>query len=260
MLGHHEAAVRLGFDDRVADLLQLWNRLPVHLRVPSRGLRAALDDVPRDGAGRQLVPFIGPPAEAVNHGRQRQRRIRRAPRDHHLRPGVQRRSQRERADIGVSAQDAVANLGKRPSALQVAHLVALLQELVDAAQHIVALHHRHLQPRRCLPHRPRAGPRIHAARVGHHRHPALPQPPGDAPHQRREVARITRLRIRLFLFLQDGHGDLGQVVQRQVVERTVLHQPDRRLQPVAPKPLSVTDAYHNPPPPAAGSTPLPART
>jgi hypothetical protein len=44
------------------------------------------------------------------------------------------------------------------------------------------------------------------------------------------------------LFLHDGHGDLGEVVHHQVVDRAALHLPDGRLQPVAPEPLAGGDS------------------
>ena len=49
----------------------------------------------------------------------------------------------------------------------------------------------------------------------------------------------------LALLLQDRHGDLGQVVESQVVDGPLLDEADRSFQPVAPEALAVGDANHS---------------
>ena len=118
--------------------------------------------------------------------------------------------------------------------------------------HVVAQHDRHLQARRQAHHFARAGQRVDAARIGNHRDAALADLPRDARHQRRKISRISQQRVGLLLLLQNRHGDLGQVIQREVVERALFHQAHRRLQPVAPEALPVGDADHGRIPSEAG--------
>ena len=88
VLGDDEGAVGLGFDDRIADVRHVGNVLPIHLAVAAGTLRAAFDDVAGDGAGGELVLVVGLPAEAVDHGRQRERGIGGAAGDHHVGAGA----------------------------------------------------------------------------------------------------------------------------------------------------------------------------
>src|ERR1019366_8428931 len=73
---------------------------------------------------------------------------------------------------------------------------------------------------------------------------ALPQLFGDAPDQWGEIAGIAEFRVRLPLLLQDGHSHLGEVIQREVVDRPAIHQTHGCLEPVAPEALTVSDANH----------------
>ena len=52
VLGDHERAVRLGFNDRVADVCVVGDGLPIYLAIAAGALRAALHGVSGDGAGR----------------------------------------------------------------------------------------------------------------------------------------------------------------------------------------------------------------
>ena len=133
----------------------------------------------------------------------------------------------------------------RLAGIHVAHLVALGEELVDAPEHVVAQDHRDFQPRRQPHHFARAGHRIHAAGIGDHLDAALAQTRRNARHQRRKIARIAQLRVGLLLLLQNRHGDLGEIIERQVIDGPLLHQAHRRFQPVAPEALAVGDANHN---------------
>ena len=120
----------------------------------------------------------------------------------------------------------------------------MLEELANPFGDVVAQHHRHFQIRRQAPDLPRASQRIQAARIGQHLDPAFPQLRGDAGHQWGKVTRIAEGLIPAPLFLKNGHGDFGQVVESQEVNRPLLHQPDRRFQPIPPKALAVGDSNH----------------
>ena len=128
--------------------------------------------------------------------------------------------------------------------IHVAHLVALRKKFVEPRIDVVAQHYRHFQARRQPHHFARAGHRVHPAGIGDHAHAALADMPRDPRDQRRKVARITQIRVGLLLLLQDRHGDLGQVVERQVVDRPLLHQAHRSFQPVAPESLPVRNPNH----------------
>ena len=67
-----KVAVGFGFDNRIADIGEVRNGLPIHLAISAGALRAAFHGVSGDGAGGEPVPIVGLPAEFVNHGRQRQ--------------------------------------------------------------------------------------------------------------------------------------------------------------------------------------------
>ena len=112
------------------------------------------------------------------------------------------------------------------------------------SEHIVAQHHRDLQIRRGLQHGARAGDGIHAAGVGDHLDVAFLQLLRDAADQRGKVAGIAEFGVLLALLLQDGHGDFGQIIEGEIVDRAAVHQADGSFQPVAPEALTVSDANH----------------
>ena len=84
------------------------------------------------------------PAVAVDHGSERQRGIRGAARDHDVGSGGECFGQRERADVGVGALDAIANRRDRLAGIHIGQLVALGEEFVDAPENIVTQHRRDL--------------------------------------------------------------------------------------------------------------------
>ena len=244
MLGDDERPIRLDLQDGIADVGQVGDALPIRLRIPSGALRAALDDVARHDAGREQVAIGFGPAEAVDHGGQRQRGVGAAAGDDDIRAGGEGIGQRERAEVGVRAQHAVADTEEQLAGIEVAQFATLGEQLVDAGEDVVAQHHGDLQLGRKAPHLARAGNRVHAAGVGNHLDAAFANAPGQARHQRRKIARIAEGRILPLLLLKDGHGDFGQVVEREVVDGTLLDQAHRSFQPVTPKALTVGDADH----------------
>ena len=75
----------LRFDDRIADVREIGNVLPVVEAVAAGALRAALDDVAGDDARREPVPVVGAPAELVAQRRHRERGVGRAAGDDDVR-------------------------------------------------------------------------------------------------------------------------------------------------------------------------------
>ncbi len=181
----------------------------------------------------------------MNHRRQRESRVGRTSGDHHIRARRQGFRERECADIGIRAEDAIANARDRLSRIHIAKLVALREKFVQSRKDIVADHHGDLEPRRLLHHFARARQRIHTARIRDHLHTALANLFRNARDQGREVACIAKIRVGLPLLLQNRHRNLRQIVERQVVDRPLLYQANRRFQPVAPKSLTVCDSNHD---------------
>src|SRR5262249_37025994 len=123
-----ETAIGLGLDDRVADVGQVGDGLPIDLAVAARALRAALDNVSGDRPGSELVELVRLPAEAMDHRGESERGVGGASGDHHLRAGSERFGEGERADVRVGAEDAIAYRGDRLARVHIAHLVAFAEE------------------------------------------------------------------------------------------------------------------------------------
>ncbi len=58
-----------------------------------------------------------------------------------------------------------------------------------------------------------------------------------------EVAGIAAGRVALLLQRENGHGEFGEILQRQVIELAAFRQVDRRIEIVAPEAAAVADAY-----------------
>src|SRR5439155_7878598 len=65
----------------------------------------------------------------------------------------------------------------------------------------------------------------------------------DPVHQRHAVLGVAEGRVTGLLLLHDGHGDFGEVVHHEVVDRAARHLAVRRLEPVAPEALARRDAH-----------------
>src|SRR5258706_635717 len=99
-----------------------------------------------------------------------------------------------------------------------------------------------LEPPRHLGERHGTRARIHAPRVGRDSYAALDHGREDPLHLRYEVGRVAARGIAVFLFLQDGHRDFGEIVHHEVIDRSAAHLAVRRFQPVSPKPLPSRDS------------------
>ncbi len=201
-----------------------------------------------DGAGGEAVPVVRLPAEFVNHRRQRQAGVGDASGDHDLGALPQRLRDRTRPEINVGALHLRANGGERLARLHVVQLDAARQEIVEPPHDVVARDHRgpHRDP---LPpgdlqNRIAASLGIDSAGVGDHADAPLLQIRQHAGDHVHEVASVPELRIARALLLEDGHGDFGQIVERQIVERPAAHLFHRRFQRIAPESLTIGDANH----------------
>src|SRR5262245_1635788 len=122
--------------------------------------------------------------------------------------------------------------------------MALFEQLVQPPEYVVAQNHGDLQIGSSLQHGLRTSYRIHTSGIGDHLHVAIQKLARNPPDKRREVACVAHVRIGLFLLLQNGHGDLGQVVEREVIQGTLLDETDWGFQPITPKTLPVADPDH----------------
>ncbi len=153
--------------------------------------------------------------------------------------------QREGAQVDVGAENAVANRGQAARRCRGSRSGwPLASRSSTAVRDVVSQHHGHFQLRSEAAHFARAGQRVDAAGVGDHLDIPLPHTARQPRHQRREIARVAQGRVLPLLLLQDRHGDLGQVVEGQIVDGPLLDQAHRRLEPIAPEALSVRDANH----------------
>ena len=250
MLVDHERSVVVAFDDRIADVGEIGNRLPVVEAVAARALRAALDDVAGDDAGGEAVPVVGLPAELVAERRHRERRIGRPAGDDDVGALRERLDDRHGPDVGVRRQHAVADRRERLAGLHVRERMSRRDELVESRQEVVARDD--ADPHglgdavllRDLANGGRARRRIHAAGIGDHAHASRRDGRQHALDRADEIARVPHLGIALLLLLQNAHRDFGEVVEHEVVDLPALHLAPRRLEPVAPESLSRRDADH----------------
>jgi hypothetical protein len=171
-----------------------------------------------------------------------------AAREHDARALRQRLGDREGPEVDVGARDLRAHVGERRAGVHVAQLLARLEQLVQAPEHVVALDHGDAQALDpvLLGQRQEgvlAGVGVHPAGVRHHLDVLLDQVGQDAVDQLDEVRRVARLRVARAQLLHDRHGHLGQVVEREVVERPLAHQAHRPEDRVAPEALSVGDQH-----------------
>ena len=87
--------------------------------------------------------------------------------------------------------------------------------------------------------------RIHSARVGDDLHAFLDDRGQHALHRTDEISRVPEGRVALLLLLKDRHGDFGQVVEHQVVDRPSLYLAPRCIEIVTPEPLTACHANYS---------------
>ncbi len=240
-LADDELAAGLDFDDGETHVgVALAHQLPVG-EVAAGALRAAFDDVARYRAGGELVVFVFFPTELVHQRAQHHGGVDAAPGDDDLRAGIQRTGDGDGAEVGVHRHQ-----GGR-------HRLATVQlgavgEFLLARQQVVAQHHADLDRHAGLGgnflQRLLAGQRIDAAGIGHH----LDAARLDLAQQRRhhvldEVGGITVVGIAHTLGGENRHGDLGEVVENQVIDITFMHQLRRGGIRIAPEGGGAADAH-----------------
>ena len=197
MFGHDETAVGTRLDDGKADIRHIGYRLPVERAVPAGALRAALDDVSGDGSGGQAVPIVRQPAELMDQRRQRQRRVGRSAGNDDVRAGLQRLDERERSEIDVRAQDALADGLDARAAVEIVEAHSARPHRVEPLENVVSRHDGDLRAADTgffggggdgL----RAAAGVHAAGVRHHLDIALDELRQQADGRRHDVPGVAR--------------------------------------------------------------------
>src|SRR4030095_15478696 len=156
---------------------------------------------------------------------------------------------RSRAEIDVRARHPIANHRERLAGVHVLQFDALRDQLVEPVHNVVARYDadfdlaREAQLFDDLGESGDAGLRIDAAGVGHDLDVAGQAFRQDAPDDVEEIARVTGVRVARPLLLHNGHRDLGQVIERQIIDRAALDQLNRGVEPISPETLSVCDSY-----------------
>ncbi len=151
-------------------------------------------------------------------------------------------------EVRIRAHDAVPDVGERRAGIHVAHLVPLRKQLIDAREEVVTADDPELErpgmAARGGDREDRVGARrrIHATRVRDHLDAPGDDRGKDGFHGTDKVSRVAHGRITLFLLLQDGHRDFGEVVEHQVVDRAAFDLPSWSVEPVAPESLAGGDA------------------
>ena len=124
--------------DRVADVAEPRRVVGVDPQAAG-GLRAALDEVPGDRRRREAVEIVAEvPAELVRRRADRQRRIGDAAGDDDARAELQRLDDRLRAEVGVGADDLVADGRERFAGVEVVERVPGREQFVEPRQQVVA--------------------------------------------------------------------------------------------------------------------------
>src|SRR5690606_1110238 len=246
VLGGGGGAMGPGLDDGEADLGHVRDGLPVG-EVAAGGLRAALEDVAGDGAGGHPVPVVLGPAELVDHRGEGEAGVGRPPGDDDIGAALERLDDGAGAEVGVRAHDAVAHGGQRRARLHVLQPDALGQQIVEPVHEVVAGDDGDLEagdaalagvPDDGLG----AGRRVDAAGVRDHLEPLLPDVRQQLRDDLDEVAGVAGAGVAEALLLEDGHGDLGEVVHHEVVDGPLAGLVEGGALEVAPEALAGGDA------------------
>ena len=247
-------AVVLG-DDAAAVLGDLGDREPGVAAIGDLGreavvaagrLRTALDDVPGGDRAGQGVPVVAAPAVPPGGGPGDQARVGDPGADHHVRAGLQGRGDAPAAEVGVGGDHGQVRLGQRDPGVGVDEIVARGLQVAEDRDQVVAgevgdacvqaepageFRELHGQARR-----------VEAAGVGDDLDAPLQAGAEHVLHLPQERGRVAEAGVLLPRLPQDQHGQLGQVVAGQHVDRAREHLPGGG-EAVAVEPGAVRDAH-----------------
>ncbi len=255
--GHEAARLRVLGDDELARGLHLGQGKPdprvggdflEEGVVAAAALRAAFEDMAADDARGKPVPVVALPAESPGCGAERQRRIGHAARDDHIRALRQRLGDAPPAEIRIGRHDGRAKIREGVPAVEMPQRVPRLLPALEPVEHVVARDEgdpgREALPGRDRLHRRGAAGGVEAARVGDHL-----DAPGEAGaqhllHLRHEGRGIAGFGLARLGLVENGHGQLGEIVARQHVDGPALDHLARGREPVAIEPAAVGDPQH----------------
>ena len=249
VLGDHELAVAVRLDNRKAHAVQIGHRPPVDQAIATGALGATLVDVARHHPSRHPIVVVGRPSELVHHRCIRERRVGRPPCYDDIRALHESPQDRRGPDVGVRALHPVPNGRQRLVRVHVPQLVSLGQQRIETVHEIVARDHAYRGSTLHSGGPPRlddslgAPARVHTPCVGDDADALLDDCREEPLHERNEVAREARTGVSGALLLHDRHGDLGEVIEHQVVDGSLLDLANRSLEVVAPEPLAAGDSY-----------------
>ena len=237
--GDHERAVLVALGDREAHVVKVRHLAPVG-EVAAGALGAAFDHMAGQGALGELVVVVVGPFEFVHQRAQHQGRIGDAAGQHQVGAGVQRRLDRQGAQVGVHGHGDRRQAGAGVQLLAVAELVAAAVEVVAFHQGDV---HFHAGLGEHLLQRLAAGARIDAAGVADHLYVLLFDLAGQRRHHLGdEVVGVAGAGILHAGARHDRQGHLRQVVEHQVVDLALADQLEGGAVGVAPEAGGAADA------------------
>jgi hypothetical protein len=194
----------------------------------------------------QPVPVVGGPAEAPGGRPDDQGGVGHPAADDHVGTGLQRGHDPPRAQVGVGCHRRHPGRDQRLPGVDVGQELPGRLQLAEAVEQVVALDvgdaHRQPEP-------PGQGPqlggqpgRVEPAGVGHHLDPVVHDQAEALLHLVEEAGRVPLGRVAAARPPKDQHGQLGQVVAGEHVDRAALQQLPRRAPAVAVEPGAVGDA------------------
>ncbi len=147
-------------------------------------------------------------------------------------------------DVDVGGKNPVADSAQRTSVVQVVERDSAVDQLVQAVEDVIARDGSDPQPLGLLrpgnfDQRAAAGRRVDSPGIGHDANALCTDLGQHTADQLDEIGGVALVRVASSQLLHDRHRHLGQVVQRQVVQRTFLDQTHRRIDRVAPETLAV---------------------
>ena len=245
MLGHDGAAVGRHLGDREAGRAGA-GQLPPEGVVAAGGLGPALQDVAGHHRPGQAVPVVGGPAEMPGGRADDQGGVGHPPADDHVGAGVQRGHDAPGAQVGVGRHRRHPGLGQPSPGVEVGQRLPRRLELVEAAEQVVALDVGHADGQ---PQPPGQGPqlggqpgRVEPAGVGHHLDALVDGQAEALLHLGKEAGGVPLGRVPAARAPQDQHGQLGQVVAGEHVDRAAFQQLPRGGAAVAVEAGAVGDA------------------
>ncbi len=245
MLGHDGAAVGGHLGDREAGRPGVGQLVQEGV-VAAGGLGPALQDVAGHHRPGQAVPVVGGPAEVPGGRADDQGGVGHPPGDDHVGAGLQRGHDAPGAQVGVGRDRRHPGLGQPRPGVEVGQRLPRRLELVEAAEQVVALDVGHAdgqpQPSGQGPQLGGQPGRVEPAGVGHHLDALVDGQAEALLHLGQEAGGVPLGRVAAARAPQDQHGQLGQVVAGEHVDRAALQQLPRGGAPVAVEAGAVGDA------------------